>query len=172
MHLCTEKNRSRIRSHRSLPSKIHAATPPQNCAAVESLLSAVRPCRVISRAAHWSSRSGPAPLAHSVFDTEIFTYAGPLCARGPLLGGRFLWHLLVCRVSSSRCCSGKSHGKAAIMRRQPARASFLRVSASSPLSVRLNLTSLALCHLASSSTARENGRLARRLLQLNSGVEA
>ena len=76
------------------------------------------------------------------------------------------------RVSSSRCCSGKSHGKAAIMRRQPARASFLRVSASSPLSVRLNLTSLALCHLASSSTARENGRLARRLLQLNSGVEA
>ena len=83
-----------------------------------------------------------------------------------------VWHLLVCRVSSSRCCSGKSHGKAAIMRRQPARASFLRVSASSPLSVRLNLTSLALCHLASSSTAQENGRLARRLLQLNSGVEA
>ena len=34
------------------------------------------------------------------------------------------------------------------MRRQPARASFLRASASSPLSVRLNLTLLALCHLA------------------------
>ena len=42
MHLCTEKNWSRSRSHRSLPSKIHAATPPQNLAAVQSLLSVAR----------------------------------------------------------------------------------------------------------------------------------
>ena len=42
MHLSTEKNWSRSRSHRSLPSKIHAATPPQNLAAVQSLLSVAR----------------------------------------------------------------------------------------------------------------------------------
>ena len=84
-----------------------------------------------------------------------------------------VWHLLVCRVSSSRCCSGKSHGKAAIMRRQPVRASFLRVSASSPLSVRLNLTSLALCHLASSSTApREWKACSLAAAAQHSGVEA
>ena len=34
MHLCTENIRSRSRSHRRLPSKIHAATPAQNLAAV------------------------------------------------------------------------------------------------------------------------------------------
>jgi len=45
MHLCTENIRSRIRSPRSLPSKIHAATPPQNFAAVESLLRAKRAAR-------------------------------------------------------------------------------------------------------------------------------
>ena len=45
MHLCTENIRSRIRSPRSLPSKIHAATPPQNLAAVESLLRAKRAAR-------------------------------------------------------------------------------------------------------------------------------
>ena len=37
-----EKIRSCSRSPRSLPSKIHAATPPQNLAAVESLLRATR----------------------------------------------------------------------------------------------------------------------------------
>ena len=45
MHLCTENIRSRIRSPRSLPSKIHAAAPPQNFAAVESLLRAKRAAR-------------------------------------------------------------------------------------------------------------------------------
>jgi hypothetical protein len=45
MHLCTENIRSRIRSPRSLPSKNHAATPPQNFAAVESLLRAKRAAR-------------------------------------------------------------------------------------------------------------------------------
>ena len=42
MHLCTENIRSRSRSHRSLPSKNHAATPPQNLAAVEALFSVAR----------------------------------------------------------------------------------------------------------------------------------
>jgi hypothetical protein len=55
IHLCTEKNRSGCRLHRSLPSKNHAATPPQNHAVVEAPLRAVR--------AASSSFSGPmAPL--------------------------------------------------------------------------------------------------------------
>ena len=41
----------------------HSPTPYWGCASPYPL----------SRAAHWSSRSGPAPLAHSVFDTEFFT---------------------------------------------------------------------------------------------------
>ena len=55
IHLCTEKNRSGCRLHRSLPSKNHAATPPQNHAVVEAPLRAVR--------AASSSFSGPmAPI--------------------------------------------------------------------------------------------------------------
>ena len=51
MHLCTENIRSCSRSPRSLPSKIHAATPAQNLAAVESLL---RP-RELRAALPWRS---------------------------------------------------------------------------------------------------------------------
>ena len=48
--------------------------PPQNCAEVESLLSAVRPCRESYPERRIELSEWPcASLAHSVFDTEIFT---------------------------------------------------------------------------------------------------
>ena len=102
MHLCTGKNRSRIRSHRSLPSKNHAPTAPQNLAAVESLLRA----RELRAALPW--RSYPKrnrerrPLFLAVcgisnknkMDRSFLYICAPLRPAAPLLGPRFLRYLL------------------------------------------------------------------------------
>ena len=99
MHLCTENIRSRSRSHRRLPSKIHAATPPQNLAAVESLLRA----RELRAALPW--RSYPKrnrerrPLFLAVcgisnknkMDRSFLYICAPLRPAAPLLGPRFLY---------------------------------------------------------------------------------
>ena len=66
---------------------------------------------------------------------------------------RGAWYSLVCRLSSSCCCSVESHGEAAMTRRQPARAAALRAAATSPLWPSLDLTTLACCHAASSADA-------------------
>ena len=66
---------------------------------------------------------------------------------------RGAWYSLVCRLSSSCCCSVESHGEAAMTRRQPTRAAALRAAATSPLWPSLDLTTLACCHAASSADA-------------------
>ena len=70
------------------------------------------------------------------------------------------WNSPVCRVSSARCCGIEAHGEAAIVRKQPALASALRLAATPPLWPRLSLTALARCQPASSADAGETEKAA------------
>ena len=110
MELCTEKIRSCSRSPRSLPSKIHAATPPQNLAAVESLLRATRAPSSSSMAllSEKKSRAKTAVLAvcgisnKNKMDRSFLYICAPLRPAAPLLGPRFLPLLHMCVCASSR----------------------------------------------------------------------
>ena len=74
MHLCTKKNRSRIRSHRreACHQKFTLQRRPQNCAAVESLLSAVRP-RVPSHIQSGALELSEWPCASCALTTQYST---------------------------------------------------------------------------------------------------
>ena len=99
MELCTEKIRSCSRSPRSLPSKIHAATPPQNLAAVESLLRATRAPSSSSMALLSENIGSEDRFLHVVvcgisnknkMDRSFLYLCAPLRPAAPLLGHRFL----------------------------------------------------------------------------------
>ena len=126
------------RKRSSLPISFRIGAPWKSCSELAWLSAATQPLRDFA-----------AELRRE-FLMAGFEAIGCSCEFFPC---RVPWHSLVCRLSSSCCCSVESHGEAAMTRRQPTRAAALRVAATSPLWPSLDLTTLACCHAASSADA-------------------
>ena len=130
------------RKRSSLPISFRIGAPWKSCSELAWLSAATQPLRDFA-----------AELRRE-FLMAGFEAIDCGCEYFPCTGA---WYSLVCRLSSSCCCSIESHGEAAMTRRQPARAAALHAAAISPPWLSLDLTTLACCHPASADALRGQG---------------